>query len=30
MSEQLYRKVYVDVITVMRQDGTVLPLSFLW
>lgn len=30
MSEQLYRKVYFDVITVMRQDGTVLPLSFLW
>ena len=30
MDEQKYRKVYIDVITEMRRDGTVIPLRFVW
>lgn len=25
-----YRKVYIDVYTLMRKDGTVLPRFFIW
>lgn len=25
-----YRKVYIDVYTLMRKDGTVLPGFFIW
>ena len=25
-----YRKVYVDVFALMRQDGTLLPKGFVW
>ena len=30
MNEQKYRKVYVDVFALMRQDGTLLPKGFVW
>ena len=30
MAEMKYRKVYVDVYALMRQDGTLLPRGFVW
>ena len=30
MAETKYRKVYVDVFALMRQDGMLLPKGFIW
>lgn len=30
MNEPQYRKVYIDVYTIMKKDGTVIPVQFRW